>query len=467
MRDKNPSLWWKLSWQLSLVFTAVVAAVIVGLCVYGAMTLSPNVAMARAIRPAIAEAVTLDAQGGLHIAETPRLAELEQQNPNLWYVVATTDGTSRSYGSVPAPYAGLAQVVHRFKEADIRGSVDTTETASIDTVQTAIGEVRILFGGDSGNYWPFLTILVATYPIYVPLLAIALPAIFFVVPRIVRRALAAVSEVARKASEIEPHRQDARLPTGGVPKEVVPLVVAFNGVLDRLEHEFQKRQRFLIDAAHELRTPIAIMQTRIEGMSESKDRRRLLDDVARLGETAEQLLDFERNDQATDVHETVDLVDIARTIVADLAPLAIAAGYEISFQTELDKLERQGSPSALPRAISNLVRNAIDHGGNSGIISVSVSGGGQITVADQGRGIPPDQQELVFEPFYRVTPSSKGAGLGLSLVKQIITNHGGYVGIESSSAGTTVKIQLDAPIRSVPVGVHQDHRKRQVRSAEN
>ena len=442
MRDANPSLRWQLSWQLSLVFVAVVAAVVVGLCVYGTMTLSPNIAIARDIRPAIAEAVALDAQGRLEITETPRLAELKQQNPNLWYIVATTDGVSRSYGDVPAPYSELAPVVHRFREADIRGSADTAEIASIDTVQTGIGEVRVLFGGDSGNYWPFLTILLATYPIYVPLLAIALPAIFLAVPRIVRRALAPLSEVARKASEIEPRRQGARLPTGGIPKEVAPLVVAFNEVLDRLEHEFQKRQRFLIDAAHELRTPIAIMQTRIEGMPEGQDHRRLLDDVARLGETAEQLLDFERNDQAADLHETVDIVDIARTVVANLAPLAIAAGYEISFESEIERLERQGSPSALPRAVGNLVRNAIDHGGNSGMISVSVSASGQVTVADEGPGIPPDQQELVFEPFYRVTPRSQGAGLGLSLVKQIVTNHRGRVAIESGSTGTKLTIQI-------------------------
>lgn len=442
MRDVNPSLRWQLSWQLSLVFVAVVAAVIVGLCVYGTMTLSPNIAMARNIRPAIAEAIALNAQGRLEINETPRLAELKKRNPNLWYIVSTTDGVSRSYGDIPAPYSELASVVHRFREADIRGSADTAEIASIDTVQTGIGEVRILFGGDSGNYWPFLTILLATYPIYVPLLAIALPAIFLAVPRIVRRALAPLSEVAQKASEIEPRRQGARLPTGGIPKEVTPLVVAFNEVLDRLEHEFQKRQRFLIDAAHELRTPIAIMQTRIDGMPGGQDRRRLLDDVARLGETAEQLLDFERNDQAADLHETVDIVDIARTVVADLAPLAIAAGYEISFESEIERLERQGSPYALPRAVSNVVRNAIDHGGNSGMISVSVSASGEVTVADEGPGIPRDQQELVFEPFYRVTPRSRGAGLGLSLVKQIVMNHRGRVAIDSGSTGTRLTIQI-------------------------
>jgi signal transduction histidine kinase len=184
------------------------------------------------------------------------------------------------------------------------------------------------------------------------------------------------------------------------------------------------------------------MQTRIEGIAEGQERRRLLGDVARLGETAEQLLDFERNDQATDVHETVDLVDVTRAVVADLAPLAIAAGYEICFESSTDRLERRGSPSALARAISNLVRNAIDHGGNFGTISVSTTAEGEVVVADQGKGIPADQQELVFEPFYRVTPRSKGAGLGLSLVKQIVANHQGRILIDSGPGGTKLTIQF-------------------------
>ncbi|MGO7697032.1 sensor histidine kinase, partial [Rhizobium leguminosarum] len=93
------------------------------------------------------------------------------------------------------------------------------------------------------------------------------------------------------------------------------------------------------------------------------------------------LLDFARNNQAIDLHETIDLVDVARTVVADLAPLAIADGYHISFLSEAESLERRGSPSALPRAVSNLLRNASDHGGNRGMITVSVSrapsGGGR------------------------------------------------------------------------------------------
>jgi signal transduction histidine kinase len=439
---RNPSLWWRLSWQLSLVITAVVAAVIIGLCVWATTIMSPNIAMEETIDSVIAGAAARDGQGRLELRETPALRALKEENRRLWYVVATTDGAFVSYGAAPPVYAGLAPLVHLFDDADIRGSAATSEIATIEDADTQVGEVRILFGGVADKGWPVLALLARAHPIYISLIAIALPAIFLAVPQIVGRALARVSDVAQKASEIEPRRPEARLPVDGIPREVAPLVAAFNGALERLENEFRKRQRFLIDAAHELRTPIAIMQTRIDGMPEGQERRWLLADVARLAETAEQLLAFERNDQAADLHERVDLVEIARTVVADLAPLAIAAGYQISFHSEAESLGRTGSPSALARAIGNLVRNAIDHGGNAGMIAVSVSAGGGISVSDEGSGIPAEHQELVFEPFYRVTPKSKGAGLGLSLVKQIVANHGGQVSLKSSPAGTEVAIRL-------------------------
>ncbi|TGV95407.1 sensor histidine kinase, partial [Mesorhizobium sp. M2E.F.Ca.ET.154.01.1.1] len=102
-------------------------------------------------------------------------------------------------------------------------------------------------------------------PIYLPLLAIALPALFLTVPHIVRQALQGLNVVVRKVPDIDPRRPGSRLPLENVPKEVVPLILAFNRILERLEEQFQARGRFLIDAAHELRTPVAIMQARIEG----------------------------------------------------------------------------------------------------------------------------------------------------------------------------------------------------------
>ncbi|WP_416409698.1 sensor histidine kinase [Agrobacterium rosae] len=441
--NRNASLWWKLSWQLSLVVIGVIVTVIAGVCAYGITILPSTISLKHPLAAALHDAIVRDSQGKLLIEETQDLRAFLAKQEGLWFVVSAKDNVAVSYGPVPTEYRDLGPYLHLIKDAELRRFPDIKEASAIDDIETIAGRVHVMYGGTPNRGLAFLTLLAAFYPIYVPLLIAAIPAIFLTVPRIVSRALAGLKDVVRKAPEIDPRRAGGRLPTANVPNEVFPLIVAFNSILERLEKQFQARQRFLVDAAHELRTPIAIMQTRIEGMSEGAEQRRLMGDVARLGVTAEQLLDFERNDQAGDRHETIDIVDLCRNVVADFAPLAIAAGYEISFQSEIDTLECQGNPSSLPRAVSNLVSNAIDHGGNGGIILVSVFREGRIAISDQGPGIPEDQQQLVFEPFYRITPRSTGAGLGLSLVRQVISNHHGRVEVESTSAGTTFAIVLD------------------------
>ncbi|KJF67160.1 sensor histidine kinase [Rhizobium nepotum] len=439
--QSNPSLRFRLSWQLSAVFLGVVATVIVGLCVYGVMILSPNAGLQTKLTAALDEALRKDEGGRFVISEGPLLRAFKAQNDKLWFVV-TADGQTLSYGEVPGRFRDLSPFVYLIKDADIREAAQDVETASIDSITTSVGDFRVMYGGNGNRTATFLTLLMGTYPIYVPLLLIALPAVFLTVPRIVRGALTGLDAVVRRAPEIDPRHAGSRLPVENVPREVLPLIVSFNSILARLEDQFQARQRFLIDAAHELRTPITILQTRIEGMDEGGEQRKLLGDVARLAEAAEQLLAFERNEQAADLWEPLDVVDIARSVVADLAPVAVAAGYDISFESDVEILRRQGEPTALSRAIANLVRNAIDHAGNRGAISISVSADGRIAVADEGPGIPADQQGLVFEPFYRVTPSSKGAGLGLALVRQIAANHGGKVTLDSTSSGTAFEIHL-------------------------
>ena len=203
-KKPNASLWWKLSWQLSLVITAVVATVIVGLCIYGATVLSPNIAAENRIGAVVAKAVDRDPQGRLQLRDTPELRALKAQNSRLWYVVATPAGTSVSYGVIPAPYAGLAHLAHLFQDADIRGAAGTTDVASVESVETTVGEVRILFGGFTDKGWPVLALLAGTYPIYVSMLAVALPAIFLPFP--------GLSAGRSQASAMSPmqHRKSSR-----------------------------------------------------------------------------------------------------------------------------------------------------------------------------------------------------------------------------------------------------------------
>jgi signal transduction histidine kinase len=304
------------------------------------------------------------------------------------------------------------------------------------------GELRIMFGGrlQTGSF--AVELMNRMKVVYVPFLAFTLIAAFLSVPVLVKRALAGLSRTTDIAASIDIDRRGQRLPLEDVPEEMLPLVTAINAALERLDHGYTQQKRFLADAAHELRTPIAILHTNLEAMPDGPQQRKLLNDVGRLANTAEQLLDLHRMDNRMQSMEEVDLVQLCKSVVGDLAPNAIAAGYELSFSTDRDQIQFRGDAGALERAVSNLVRNAIEHGGGKGSIRVVASHPGVIDVVDEGQGIPADQREDVFEPFYRVAPKRSGAGLGLNLVKQIVQRHGGHISIMPSDRGAHFRITL-------------------------
>jgi signal transduction histidine kinase len=254
-------------------------------------------------------------------------------------------------------------------------------------------------------------------------------------PIVIRRTLAALARAAAQAEEIDIDRRGARLPLQGVPSEIVPLVSAVNDALRRLDEGYERDKRFLVDAAHELRTPIAILQTRLESIPLGPHAPRVLEDVARLSTLADQLLDIQRVDQGSDGLTDVDIVAMGRTVVADLAPLAIAANYELSFEAAVEHVYVHGDRGSLERALTNLIQNAIEYGGRKGLVAVRVDRPARISVTDDGPGIPPPHRERVFEPFYRLNGRNRGAGLGLNLVQEIVRRHDGVVVIRDGSTG--------------------------------
>nr|WP_308777029.1 HAMP domain-containing sensor histidine kinase [Bradyrhizobium sp. Arg816] len=226
-----------------------------------------------------------------------------------------------------------------------------------------------------------------------------------------------------------------QLPLDEVPIEIAPLVKAINDALGRLDKGYERHRRFLADAAHELRTPIAILSTRVSSLAAGPEKTLLLEDTTRLSVMAGQLLDLQRLDQGTDAFAAVDLIGVARRVVLDLAPLAFAAGYEMSFEHEDEAVVVTGDQTALERALTNLVQNAIDHGRRRGTILVRVTNDGRIEVCDDGDGIPPEEREHIFEPFHRLHQGGRGAGLGLDLVQSIMRLHGGHIEADQAPSG--------------------------------
>ncbi|WP_105436225.1 sensor histidine kinase [Neorhizobium tomejilense] len=384
-----------------------------------------------AITPVIAGAIVRDQDGNLSVHETPELAELREKSPDLWFVAEDDTGRNVTSGEVPSQYASLLGRLADLSYAHLRDRSPPYRLSAVIRREVApAGTLTILGHGKLTGV--SLIVLLASNLIVIPIfLALALISLL-VTPWIVRQALAGVSKIAQEAEQIDANRRGRRLSEEHVPTEIAPLVRAVNDALRRLDEGYERQRRFIASAAHELRTPIAILRLKVDTSVEPATRK-LSADVARLSTLAEQMLDIQRLD-ADRSDESVDLGVLARRVAGDLAPLLIASARTIEVQVEGTSSPR-GDAGAIERAMTNLVQNAIEHGGRHVILRVLESG---FEVEDDGPGIPPEERERVFEPFHRLRPRSTGSGLGLNLVQQIIERHDGRVSILSAPGGGTI-----------------------------
>jgi len=440
------SLSWRLIWRLIALYVASLVIAVIGLLIFawsagylnGVETNEDSLKTLQA-------AIVRQEDGTLAVRPTADYRTLAADAPGLWYVIRDSRGQELSYGDVPVVLRSLL-VSDRIGRIDLqRGAHSPYPGAFMQTVESVAGEVRILTGGGVFVAGPRLFLMAAlwfrwiTIPIF--LLLSLTTAIFL--PRLIRQALAGVGDAASHAQRIDFAQPGTRLPTATVPDEIQPLVAAFNSALQRLDEGYERHRRFMADAAHELRTPIAILQTRLEGLPEGQGKDRALEDVARLGTLAGQLLDLQRLGQEPHSFMPLDIVGLCQRVTGELAPLAISSGYEISFSTDVGQVSILGDEMSLERAVTNLVHNAICHGGYGGTIMVVVDAVGAIEVRDDGEGIPPEERERVFQPFYRLHARRAGAGLGLNLVKEVVVLHRGRIRItESESGGTCVRMEL-------------------------
>lgn len=436
------SLRWRIVWPLIFVLTLVTIIVAAGLYFYLMTVMTNSRSVDETVLPHIARSIYQDSAGRLLLLPTPELARLQEESPDLWFIARAEGDRNVQYGQVPPGLETIAAQLGNILDGDLRAEGASALTSQIARLPSPAGELRIMFGGRLQADSFAVELLSRMKIIYLPFLAFTLIAAFLSVPILVKRALAGLSRTTEIATSIDIDRRGQRLPLDDVPEEMLPLVTAINAALERLDHGYTQQKRFLADAAHELRTPIAILHTNLEAMPDSRQQRKLLNDVGRLANTAEQLLDLHRMDNNMQSMEELDLVELCKSVAGDLAPNAIAAGYELSFSTNRDRIPVSGDAGALERAISNLVRNAIEHGGGKGLIQVVAAFPNIIEVTDEGPGIPADQREDVFEPFYRTAPKRSGAGLGLNLVKQIVQRHGGEVAIIASDRGARFRISL-------------------------
>lgn len=264
---------------------------------------------------------------------------------------------------------------------------------------------------------------------------------------IFRRAMRPLIHASDQAAHISPMRTDVRLPTKDIPREILPLVAAVNEALGRLERGFERQREFAADAAHELRTPLAILRTRVDMLANEDAAKALNQDIENMSRIVSQLLDAaEIETIVIEPDETADIHAICAEVAAFLAPLGLKQNKTISLSSaELPVIVR-GNPEMLNRAVRNLVENALKHTPPGTEVEIVVDDHGTVTVLDCGEGVPIAKREQLFRRFWRRDRQQHGgAGLGLSIVKRIVEAHGGEIAVanrDRGGASFTMRLQL-------------------------
>ncbi|MGB0126010.1 MAG: sensor histidine kinase N-terminal domain-containing protein [Rhodocyclaceae bacterium] len=248
--------------------------------------------------------------------------------------------------------------------------------------------------------------------------------------------------------------------TQGMPEEVVPILNAFNAMMGRLEQNLKAQQRFIADAAHQMRTPLAGLKmqtelalsetdatqirTSLEGISASADR------TAHL---INQLLALARAEASFDkapAAQVVDLESVLKESAPDFFPQARRKRIDFGIDVTGRPLLVEGNPLQLREMIKNLIDNAIKYTAEGGKVTARTVGTAlaSLEVEDDGIGIPPEERERVFERFYRSLGSgAEGSGLGLAIVREIAELHRAHVRLETGADGKGTLVIVSFPRR--------------------
>jgi len=445
-RQRNPSIERRLLLWLALLHAAVLAIFI---AVYARNLFPDREEVATHARKdlslALAQSLTVDSAGGARFQPSSVLAHrLAAQS--IRYSIADVAGGVSVAGSLRPPPGPMPD---REVETALWSVLDQHALIGLrlDTVTRNGRPYRIVVAipataSASGIGLIWEEVQEEVLPIVLPLLA----ATILVVLLTVRWTLLPLRRLSEQAAAIGGTPSGMRLEARRVPREILPLVSAVNGALAKVEEVIDRQRRFAANAAHELRTPLAIISQRVDAMEVGGvQAKRLRGDVGRMARIVDQLLAAARLD-TDDVGaiEPVDLVVLTRELLADLDALARGEGKEVALNVPETPVLVRGNALELTGCLRNLIENGLRFTAPNTEVTVSIAADGVVQVRDHGPGVPLADRDRIFEPFWRGSGSS-GAGLGLAIVAETLARHGGKISVADAPGGGA-EFRIEMPV---------------------
>ncbi|BCL74948.1 sensor histidine kinase [Jeongeupia sp. HS-3] len=415
---------------------------------------------------AMVEGITI--QNGQIIVDIPYLAlEMFESNAagRVYYRVTEEHGAELTgYKDLPLPKRQDQEFYKpRFYDAEYQG--DTIRIAAIrqrvhDVVSAQTRIVWVLIGETPESRRELARqILIGAILQDLLLVALSLAIVLLAVSfglKPLRRLSAKVKD--KDADDLQP------LDATELPTELKPLVEAMNQYIARIERILNDRGRFFADAAHQLKTPLAVLQAKVElALREDElpvvkqQLRELLDTVRYASRGVKQLLSLSR--LAPDhflvvTYSDVDLTLLARDVALDWAPVARRSDVDLGFEGN-EVMAISGRPELLQELVGNLIDNAIRYAGPGKMVTVrttGIEGYARLQVIDNGPGVPEDERDKVFRRFYRIPGSQvEGSGLGLGIVHEIARLHDASIAL-SHTPGGGLTVTVDFPAVPPAVG---------------
>jgi signal transduction histidine kinase len=388
-------------------------------------------------------ATVIDKGRVLTVRDTSAVTELKANSPDLWYVISY-ETLVNEYGRDRRPPLPFALPYGGPTGFSVLYALDQKSVFCLAVMRRGDLELSMAIGGAQAPFAHIAASFMSRNLFPIALMALAFAATVgigaLLAARFVGRSMERVTELALS---IDPAAPQGSIPLEEVPIELKPLAAALNRAFGEIDAYIKMQRRFLGNAAHQLRTPLTLLRAKIEDVTDPSVKAELVRDVRRLTSLVSAMLDLARLQNHAIDKQPIDLVAVTRDVLADFGPSALDAGIELSLhQVEGSNAVVQGAEAAIRSALTNLVGNALIHARGARHIRARLARG-SVAISDDGAGLAASAEHGVSEPFQASVPEKEGAGIGLSIVHEIMAAHGGELIVTSAPGkGTTISLRF-------------------------